>query len=798
MKQILAGLILTGVLCVGNLYAADSDKAATIRRLRQEFAKHINGTPVTTYTLQESLALIDEEGRFTDKRTEEDIIIRNNYAAGTNMAHCIQINNLTRDCFERLQVIAESYRGKKELNPSDKDVQTLLRGIAFYGKMENERNNDAPGRFHASCFATPRAAVKTYFALLDLMDRIEAGEIKDSIALIAHQKLFDVGFQSWTQPYRHDETDKNVVNVERFRKHVWWVGGNALDYRPVLEAAVMMSSIPMVDVLAEVAIRSLSIVSQATYDEAFWTEGTTADGAGWGHGKQCLVWGYPIDGLKGTFRILKYLQNSSWAKELSRNNVEVVLNYIRCSAFYHHKGIIPPLVDRGNMTRKNNRRGNVPSHILARILLADWRTSLTSEEICELEQFVDESSRQDVKMSSMPDGYYHGTRYFYNNDDLIKKTNDYYLFINMGSIRVDGLESAYPGAAGYNFYSADGVTLFQHDGSEYRTITGAMNLTAWPGVTTRQTPTVLKPIENWSGYTSSDNFAGGATDGKGDFAAGFIYQKINARMKGEPDSSEAKDINKDIYGVRAYKSYFMFDDLLLALGAGITNLSPEKEGDITTTIEQTYSPSAPEIIKKGKVNWIRHSGFTYGVISKKTSGDMRWKREERTTDWKRLCKANTEPETTVPVFQMEIVHGRDIKDAAYAYVVDCKGRLPKKTPNILANSTHLQAAENPEGTKLGAIYFDTSAVAKAKFGTFGISSPAALFAEKKDGKLILTVTDAIMDKDLKTLTIYTSVPVKGNEVSKQSKGIYEIKISLPSGAHCGQPVTVALTLSDKI
>ena len=61
------------------------------------------------YTLAESLSLIDADGRFTDKRPEEEIIIRNNYAAGTNMAHCIQINNLTRDCFERLQVIADSY-----------------------------------------------------------------------------------------------------------------------------------------------------------------------------------------------------------------------------------------------------------------------------------------------------------------------------------------------------------------------------------------------------------------------------------------------------------------------------------------------------------------------------------------------------------------------------------------------------------------------------------------------------------------------------------------------------------------
>lgn len=96
MRQILTCLILIGLLCTGDLYATDNGKKETIRRLRQEFAKHISGTPVTNYTLAESLSLIDADGRFTDKRPEEEIIIRNNYAAGTNMAHCIQINNLTR------------------------------------------------------------------------------------------------------------------------------------------------------------------------------------------------------------------------------------------------------------------------------------------------------------------------------------------------------------------------------------------------------------------------------------------------------------------------------------------------------------------------------------------------------------------------------------------------------------------------------------------------------------------------------------------------------------------------------
>ena len=96
---------------------------------------------------------------------------------------------------------------------------------------------------------------------------------------------------------------------------------------------------------------------------------------------------------------------------------------------------------------------------------------------------------------------------------------------------------------------------------------------------------------------------------------------------------------------------------------------------------------------------------------------------------------------------------------------------------------------------IGSIfYFDTSVTAKGKFGTFRVSSPAALFAEKKDGKLILTVTDALMKKVLDSLTVYTSVPVRGEGASKQSKNIYEIKIPLPAGAHCGQPATVTLEL----
>lgn len=136
-----------------------------------------------------------------------------------------------------------------------------------------------------------------------------------------------VGLQAWTQPLRNDATDNNVVSIERFRNHVWWVGGNALAYRSLLPVAAMYSSVPMVDLLAEVCQRSISMTSQVTYEESFWTEGFTADGAGWGHGMQCLVWGYPIDGASNALNMLTMLRGTPWAQQLDKTNTDALMNF---------------------------------------------------------------------------------------------------------------------------------------------------------------------------------------------------------------------------------------------------------------------------------------------------------------------------------------------------------------------------------------------------------------------------------------------------------------------------------------
>ncbi len=142
-------------------------------------------------------------------------------------------------------------------------------------------------------------------------------DLKDSLLEAGREAMMNIGFQSWTQPRRLDRTDENVISVERFQDHVWWVGGNALAYRALFECAAMMSSVEMMDVIAEVSKKSISVVSQTTFGESFWTEGLTADGAGWGHGMQCLVWGYPIHGTSAALNNLNRFQGSPWVQKLS-------------------------------------------------------------------------------------------------------------------------------------------------------------------------------------------------------------------------------------------------------------------------------------------------------------------------------------------------------------------------------------------------------------------------------------------------------------------------------------------------
>lgn len=784
---------------------AQPNKHSAIQSIRSLYAeKPYRSISVSADSVSLYKSLLSQEGLFTDLANEESEIAKGNYAEKVEKQ--TYISAVTKKAFNRLWMMAETYRGK-QLQTADPILGSILRAICHYGSLEHNRIN-VSARWHVSCFTVPVASTHIYFSLFDLMNRIESGEVTGTLFADSHKALADLSYQCWTVPARFDETDKNVVSVDRFRKHVWWVGGNATGYRSLLQTAAQLSSCEMTDVVGEIAVRSISSVSQTTYDDDFWTEGITADGAGWGHGMQCLVWGYPIDGTVGSLRILEDLKNYPLPISLSEEQINTLMDYIRGSSFYYYKGYVPPVVDRGNMNRleapypgrigdkETDYRYLIPSMRIVKMLLDNFSSKLTPAVKEELQQFVNEAPEFRIRMSGNWNSYYSGSRYFFNNDDIIRKTDNYYLLVNMASNRVSGLESARTMAASLNIFTCDGSTLFFRKGDEYQRILGACNLRAWPGTTSRLLSTPLNPIENWNGYNSLHAFAACATSGSGSFAGGFIFEKNNREwQQNNKPHDPLKDPNPSAFGVKANKSYFMFDDLFLALGSGIENKMPDTEGSIITTIDQTGIQ--PDFKSDDTV---LNNGFYYEVLNKHTQGILVLDTIKRKTHWQDMCIENKLPETDANLLHLYIDHGLNPQKASYAYTVCCTKEALLQRPVILSNTEKTQAAESFNACKIGAVFYVPDVAVESSKGYIKPSAPCALLFEYNKNEWLLSVTDGRMDASLKEITIETSIPMKGENVETVSDGIYKISVPLKGGRYTGSPVSIRLQtpVSDKI
>ncbi len=777
----------------------DATKEKSILEYRESFSK--NGyrqheMSKCKISASECVNQLTPEGQFADlieleTRIYNEKLLFEKFNGTDNI-----VANFLVEAHNRIWKIAVDIR-KGKFSEYDPKYAAFLKAILHYGAIEIGRPNTIP-RFHASCFAIPTAAVNTYFCLLKKMDDVEAGKIKDEQLIGVCDMLKTLALQAWTQPLRKDETDKNVVQIERFRNHVWWVGGNALAYRSLLPVAFMYKSIPMIDLIADVSQKCISTTSQNTFSTAFWTEGFTTDGAGWGHGKQSLVWGYPIDGTSNALSMLNDLKGSPWTKKLSRENVNALFNFFQGANWYYFKGFTLPGLDRHNFLFENESK-TIRYLGMLNTLLNDWKDSFTPTELAELKQLAQEGNKKNINMNSLNDGVYTGTRWFFNNDDLIKKNDKYHVIVNMSSVRCDGLESALNVADEYNFFTDDGMTLFQRNGQEYRSVFGAWDVTAAPGVTAREGMEKIKPVTNWRGYCSRFNFAGAATKGE-NAVAGFIFEKMNASEKeGVNDKSGTAQSNPTLYGVKAHKSYFILGDYFIALGAGITNKQPEMPGTIRTTIDQTAKTEAVEIInngvlmpvtegihdfmKNGKPVWvIQKNKFAYTVLPE-YSRNAYFVLESKKTNWVKMNKENRKinnlPENA-DILRLWMDHGQKPTNETYGYVVYAGNKTPKdELPFlVLRNDTLIQAIRSTDSKLTEVVFYQADTALVSPEIKLSASAPCVVLIDNTGKEKTITVNDPRMEKTLKTIQLNLNGKI--------------ISVELPQGELCGKPVTIKI------
>ena len=743
------GILLSLMFLCVSLSGTEADRNAALERMREARA----GTLIRGHLLQKQdwktvLNLMDADGAFQDlkefeKEIREKNLTQKEFSYTDPQA---RIQALTTKAFQRLWTLSEALR-KGDIPAAEREEirRRIYKGIVRYGDIEVNRLSTHAGRWTNSAFLIPTIGVNLYFASFSDMRNVEKGQEKDTLVSGANTILRQIAFQAWNQPMRKDATDKNIVSPERFRNNTLYVGGNAVGYRPLLESALVMNSPEMVDVVAQVAQASLGVTSQTTEKEAFWNEGFTADGAGWGHGRQTLVWGYPIDGATGGLTILKDLKGTPWGKPFSRKTAENCMNFIRGSNWYYYKGYLAPLVSRDNFRTSYGKKVRIRTAFVADFLLGHFADSFTQDEQKELRTFSAEARKFDIAMTQYGPGVYSGIRYFYNNDDMICKNDAFYMMLNMASWRCDGLES---GSHGFNMFANDGATFFGRKGNEFYELASVMNPNYFPGVTARILET-LRPEANWSGYCSRKDLASGVTDGKENFAAGFQFEKYNATWKySEWKRKKRFGDNPRLSGISAFKSCFRFGDLFIMLSCGITDLEPANGGRFATTIEQSIRKSDfAQLDQAGR--WFRNNGFVYGILS----GEGKSIVEMRPMTPEKMHRDNRKTNGSLPVFQFWIDHGASPENASCAYLVSVNGSVPEVYPEILCNSPGVQAVLSPDRQSLGALFFTKESTLETPWGRLAVSAPCALLIQRKKDLLHVTGADAAMNRKLNELSV---------------------------------------------
>lgn len=202
--------------------------------------------------------------------------------------------------------------------------------------------------------------------------------------------------------------------------------------------------------------------------------------------------------------------------------------------------------------------------------------------------------------------------------------------VSMNSARIHNYESG-NGNALRSWYTSDGMTyLYNSDVNTYHNFWQTINSYRLPG-TTIDTQTRTAAI-NWINYRSSLAWVGGVEHNGLYGASGFDYKAPGDILSGPASGTTG---NATLYGIIgtasnlvAKKSWFVFDDEVVALGAGITNTGQSGNGwdGAARRVETVY--------ENRKLNDAGNNAFTVDGTAKSTT--LGWSETISNPQWAHL------------------------------------------------------------------------------------------------------------------------------------------------------------------
>ncbi|RAZ31399.1 discoidin domain-containing protein [Microbacterium sp. SMR1] len=362
-----------------------------------------------------------------------------------------------------------------------------------------------------------------------------------------------------------------------------------------------------------------------------------------------------------------------------------------------------------------------------------------------------------------------GNKYFWRSEFSSQLRDDYGIFTRLNSSRTVGAEyrSTFRPAVGNEVYwNSAGATAIQVTGREYLELGPAFDWFHYPGVTA---PYVKEQTRGTNGRVGNGgSFTGGVSDGT---YGASVYTL---------DRSSSK----------ASKSYYYFDDEMVALGAGIRSTS---DGAVHTVVNQASAkPNASvggEAIEAGTADqpldgarWAYNDQVGYVVPD---DGSLRVSRQLQSGSWV------GEDVVERDAFTLYFDHGVRPTDASYEYTV-----LPAAGPGEVAayaaapavetlrNDASVQAVRHAGLERTMATFYEAGDLDLGDGRVLRVDQPAIVILDESGDSPVVSLANP--DKP----ALLVRVDLIGAETSQRGT------FALGSGAYLGQTVTAPLTNSE--
>jgi chondroitin AC lyase len=381
-------------------------------------------------------------------------------------------------------------------------------------------------------------------------------------------------------------------------------------------------------------------------------------------------------------------------------------------------------------------------------------------------------------------------QYYYHSTYFSHQRPHYFTSVRMYASRNHSMEIAYNSEGLKNHHYADGSNFISRTGKEYFDIFPVFDWQKVPGTTVVQKPN-LHPA-NLVQRKGLTEFVGAVSDG--------LY------------GAAAFDFKSPLDSVKARKAYFLFDNEIVNLGAGIQSSA---DYPVATTINQSLLKSNVMVMQNnnrqtlskgnheiGNVAWVYHDSIAYIFPSPK---HVILQNTEATGSWRSINRQAiyTDEPVTLEVFKFWLDHGIKPQNVTYEYIVvpgiavsDIEKYRSSSGIVILANTPDVQAVYHSDLQMGQMAFYKAGEIKMTNDIQVAIDKPALVMVAA-DGALVKKITVADPTGKLKSIQLAVSsrIQVKGdfyNSVWNQEKGYSEIFIELPKNEYAGKSVVIKL------